>query len=202
MIRNLDTQYSKEGASIGGKQYRLRERCDWQGESKRCTCSDRSGVRKGKKMNRQQEQPSQKRNNTLQELEILVGEWNMVGNHPMLPDPVRGRATFDWFEDGAFLAWHTYFEQPLPPNAMAVIGRDDSRETCTVLYFDVRGVSRVYEMSLQDGIWKMWRDAPDFRQRMTGTISDDQNTITVHGELSKDGSHWEQDLDLVYTRVR
>jgi len=153
-------------------------------------------------MNRQPEQPSQKRNNPHQDLEILVGAWHMEGNHPMLPEPVRGRSTFGWFEDGAFLEWRTDFEQSLPPNAMAIIGRDDARETCTVLYFDVRGVSRVYEMSLQEGVWRMWRDAPGFRQRMTGTMSDDRNTITVHGELSKDGAHWEQDLDLVYTRVR
>jgi hypothetical protein len=34
---------------------------------------------------------------------------------------------------------------------------------------------------------------------MTGTFSDDGNTITCHGELSRDGVNWEQDLDVVYT---
>jgi hypothetical protein len=70
-----------------------------------------------------------------------------------------------------------------------------------MLYYDERGVSRIYEMTVEGSIWRMWRNAPDFMQRMTGNISDDRNTITVHGELSKDGSNWEQDLDLIYTRV-
>jgi hypothetical protein len=57
-------------------------------------------------------------------------------------------------------------------------------------------------MSLEDDVWRIWRKAPEFFQRMTGTISADRNTITVHEELSKDGSIWEQDLDLVYKRIR
>lgn len=153
-------------------------------------------------MKQEHEQPSQKRNPTLKNLDVLVGEWNLAGNHPGIPYPVRGRASFNWSEKGAFLAWRTDYEQSLPPDAIAVISGDDSTDHCTVLYFDERGVSRVYEMSLQDDVWKMWRNAPGFMQRMTGAIGQDQDTITVHGELSKDGFHWEQDLDLVYTRIR
>ena len=69
-----------------------------------------------------------------------------------------------------------------------------------MLYADVRGVARIYQMRLEDGVWKMWRDSPDFSQRMTGTFSGDGATIVVHGELSRDGTHWEQDLDVTYTR--
>ncbi len=143
-----------------------------------------------------------KPNPALKNMDVLVGEWELQGNHPRIPEPVRGRATFEWIEAGAYLLWQTYFEQPLPPNAVAVISRDDSTGSCSVLYFDERGVSRIYEMSFEDGVWKTWRNAKGFLQRTTGKISDDRNTITVHGELSNDGSNWEQDLDLVYTRVR
>jgi hypothetical protein len=70
-------------------------------------------------------------------------------------------------------------------------------------YFDERGVYRVYAASLDQGVWRYWRDAsaPDFSQRFTGMLSDDGNTITVQGELSKDGSAWEDDLALDYRRV-
>lgn len=35
-------------------------------------------------------------------------------------------------------------------------------------------VHRIYEMTLSDGVWKLWRDAPDpFPQRFTGTFSDE-----------------------------
>ena len=50
--------------------------------------------------------------------------------------------------------------------------------------------------------WKMWRESADFAQRMTGQISDDQNTIVVKGELSRDGSTWEEDLGVTYTRKK
>jgi hypothetical protein len=153
-------------------------------------------------MNQPHKQPSRSANPTLKELEVLVGEWKLEGSHPLLIGPVRGRAVFAWFEGGAFLSWKTEFELPDVPNAVSSIGCDDVGETCTILYSDIRGVSRIYEMRLKDGEWKMWRNAPGFMQRMTGTISTDRNTITVRGELSRDGLHWEQDLDLVYTRVR
>jgi len=69
-----------------------------------------------------------------------------------------------------------------------------------MLYADERGVARIYQMSLAGGVWKMWRESSGFSQRMTGTVSSDGNTSTCHGELSRDGSHWEQALDVTYTR--
>ena len=143
-----------------------------------------------------------KPNPELKNLEVVVGEWDLQGAHPLIPTPIRGRASFEWLEGGDFLAWRTNYEQPGPPSALAVIGRDDSTATYSVLYYDQRGVSRIYEITIEDNVWKMRRDAPGFQQRMTFTISDDRNTITVHGELSEDGSHWKQDLDLSYTRTR
>jgi hypothetical protein len=70
-------------------------------------------------------------------------------------------------------------------------------------YYDSRGLYRVYETSLDQVAWKFWRDAspPDFSQRFTGTFGDDGKTITGRGELSKDGTIWEGDLDLTYYRV-
>jgi hypothetical protein len=55
-------------------------------------------------------------------------------------------------------------------------------------------------MKLEGGAWKMWRESTGFSQRMTGTFSDDMKTIRVHGQLSRDGSNWEQDLDITYSR--
>ena len=70
-----------------------------------------------------------------------------------------------------------------------------------MLIFDERCVSRKYEVSLHDNIWKWWRNAPGFFQRCEGLIADNGNTIIGKGELSKDGSTWEKDLDLTYKRV-
>ncbi len=139
---------------------------------------------------------------SIKQFDILVGEWNMVGTHPSFPSAAHGHSSFDWLVEGALLLWHFDWERPGPPSAMSVLGHDDSVEPCTMLYSDERGVARIYQMSLEGGVWNMWRESQGFTQRMTGTFSDDGNTITVHGELSRDGSKWERDLDVRYTRKK
>ncbi|MGA9097738.1 MAG: hypothetical protein WB392_02265 [Methanotrichaceae archaeon] len=57
-------------------------------------------------------------------------------------------------------------------------------------------------MRLSSGVWEMWRDFPGFSQRFEGTFSEDGNTITAHREMSSDGSNWEHDFDLTYTRIK
>jgi hypothetical protein len=60
-------------------------------------------------------------------------------------------------------------------------------------------------MSLEDGVWKLWREEPDFSpldfsQRFTGTFSDDGKTIGGRWEISQDGKTWELDFDLTYKK--
>jgi hypothetical protein len=69
-------------------------------------------------------------------------------------------------------------------------------------YFDPRGVARIFEMSLSDGVWKIWRTSPDFSQRFTGTFSDNSKTITGFWEKSSDGTNWEHDFDMTYTKAK
>lgn len=151
-------------------------------------------------MNKPSESTPPQPTGSLKQFDILVGEWNMVGTHPALPSSARGHSSFEWLVEDALLVWHFDWEHPDIPNAISVIGHDDMGEACSMLYADERGVSRIYQMSLDGGVWKMWRESPDFSQRMTGAFSDDGNTIIVHGELSRDGSNWDQDLDVTCTR--
>ncbi len=137
---------------------------------------------------------------SLQQFDVLIWEWTMVGTHPAFLSAAHGRSSFEWLMEGGLLLWHFEWERPGPPSALSVIGHDDSVETCSMLYADERGVARIYQMSLAGGVWKMWRESSGFSQRMTGTVSSDGNTSTCHGELSRDGSHWEQALDVTYTR--
>ena len=96
---------------------------------------------------------------------------------------------------------HSQIDEPEIPSAIAVFGTDDKTGGCSMLYFDERGVSRRYEVSIADNVWKWWRNAPEFSQRFTGMISPDGRTIAGRGELSKDGVNWEGDLALTYTRL-
>jgi hypothetical protein len=154
---------------------------------------------------------AQKPNPLLMRLDALVGEWEMqaaVGGQLL----GNGQTAFEWLEGGAFLVQHAdagptesapaEWVENSPFPITTIIGLDDSSETFCVLYADSRGVFRIYQMSVSDGVWKMWREAPGFFQRFTATFSDDGNTITGFWERSSDGSNWEHDFDLAYTKVR
>jgi hypothetical protein len=70
-----------------------------------------------------------------------------------------------------------------------------------MLYADSRRVSRVYEMTLEDGVWRTWRAAPGFHQRFEGTFSPDGATITAAWEMSEDGTTGTKDFDITYRRA-
>lgn len=135
-------------------------------------------------------------NPTLKPLETLIGEWEV--EVPQFPG-ARGRATFEWLEGGAFLRFHADAPDPAP-SATLIISRDDSGETYTVLHYDLRGVSRVYQMSFEHSTWKIWREAPGFWQRFEGTLAEDGRSISTRWEKSPDGSSWELDFDQIFTR--
>ncbi len=69
-------------------------------------------------------------------------------------------------------------------------------------YFDSRGIARIYSLGADHGVWRFWREWPGLSQRYIATISADGSTITGNGELSRDGSTWEQDLRITYRRLR
>lgn len=142
-------------------------------------------------------------NPALRALAVLVGEWDAAISFPRDPQIVfRGHASIQWWEDGAFLIMRADMAQPEFPNVVAIIGRDDAAETYDMLHFDSRGVSRRYAMRLNDRVWEIWREAPGFSQRFTGTLSDDGTTITGHWDRSSDSTTWERDFDLIYQKTR
>ena len=69
------------------------------------------------------------------------------------------------------------------------------------LYTDDRNVCRVYQMSIGNGEWTLWREGEPVNQRFTATISEDGNSIEGRWEYDE-GNGWQSDFDLVYTRVR
>lgn len=117
----------------------------------------------------------------------------------MLAGTIEGRAGFEWFEGGRFLLYRAHADRPDVPDSLSLIGAPD--EALSMYYFDSRGVHRVYRVSFEDGIWRMWRDAPGFAQRFQASFSDDGNTIAGLWELSRDGSTWDDDLAITYRRA-
>lgn len=142
-------------------------------------------------------------NPALEQLVAFVGEWDTeITSMSFDPDPsavVHGHTSFQWLE--AFLLQRAEVPNTEFPSSTAIIGPDDAAGTYGMLYFDSRGVSRIYRMTLSGGIWTLWRDFSGFSQRFNGTFSDDNNMITAYWEKSSNASHWEHDFDIRYIRV-
>ncbi len=82
-----------------------------------------------------------------------------------------GRVTFEWHASRAHLLQHGTAELPEAPDNVSIIGCDAANGTYFQLYSDERGVCRVYEMSIGNGEWKLWRQGEPFSQRFTATAT-------------------------------
>jgi len=145
----------------------------------------------------------------LSRLDVLIGRWEMETTFeagyfgPGSPAITSrgGRTDFEWLEGGFFLIQHFVADHPAAPSGIAIIGVGPVPGTFTQRYYDSRGVARTYQMSLDDRVWKLWREAPGFCQRYTGLVSDDGSTIAGAWEASADGREWKHDFDLTYIKA-
>lgn len=147
-------------------------------------------------------------------LDVFVGEWVMEarfpggelassGNPSQLPE---ARSRFEWGLARQFLLQRTEISIPEAPNSLAIVSTDLETGAYLQHYYDSRGVTRLYAMSLADDVWTLIRESPDFtpldfHQRFTGTFSADKNTITGAWEKRSPQGDWEHDFTLIYHRV-
>jgi hypothetical protein len=154
----------------------------------------------------------------LESFDRFVGSWTTEVTHPSLPGVVvHGTADIEWLEGERFLIQRARNEHPDFPDSISIIGFteqdrvDDetgsvespvAESPLSMHYFDSRGVFRVYQASADDEALRLWRDAPGFSQRFTGTFSDEGDTILGTWQLQTDDVHWEDDLRITYRRAR
>jgi hypothetical protein len=138
----------------------------------------------------------------LKKLEPLIGEWRMTATPPGgEPWKGEGRTTFEWHESGAHLIERSTVDTPGVPGGISIIGCDAANGTYYQLYSDDRGVCRVYQMSIGDGEWNLWREGEPFPQRFIGQFADDDRTIVGKWEKADDDTNYTTDFDLTYTRI-
>ena len=145
----------------------------------------------------------------LRRLDALLGEWDMEvsfeaeyfapGSPPFTAR--GGRTVFEWLAGEFFLCQRFTVDNPAAPSGIAIIGVAPQPETFEQHYYDSRGVARVYQMSLDEGVWKLYREAPGFWQRYSGVFSDDGTKITGAWEGSADGVQWQHDFALTYFKI-
>jgi hypothetical protein len=137
------------------------------------------------------------------EMTPLVGQWTLEAIPPDgEPWPGEALAMIEWHESGAHLVERTTVDLPEAPNTIKVMGCDATNGTYYQLYSDDRGVCRVYEMSIGDDEWRLWRVGEPFAQRFTARFEDDGNTIVGRWERAEDGENYVTDFDLIYRRLR
>lgn len=146
------------------------------------------------------------RQEVLARLDVLVGEWDVEAEFPG-QDVGAGRSVFEWTLDRQFLVQRT--EAPNPaPDSTAIVSVEPETGAYTQHYFDARGVVRLYAMSFDGEVWRLLREEEDFsplsfRQRFTGRLSADGDSIHGVWERSEGGSaEWERDFGLTYRRSR
>ena len=149
------------------------------------------------------------RPNSLARLDVLVGDWEMeatfdagyFGDGSPAMTARGGRTVFEWLEGRFFLLQRFTVENPGAPSGLSVIAASGDADAFTQHYYDSRGVARVYQMTLRQGTWTIWREAPGFWQRYTGQISSDGAAITGAWEGSADGQAWKHDFGLNYVKA-
>ena len=140
-------------------------------------------------------------NPALQNLSGFIGHWDADLVFPAdPPGELSGTVVFDWMDDGAFLVMRSETEGDGPPKAVAVIGCDDASGACSMLYYDARGVSRIYTMTYADGAWSLDGKPKQFFQRFRGRIDEDGRRIQGSWEKSEDGQSWQHDFSLTYRK--
>jgi hypothetical protein len=139
------------------------------------------------------------RHPALEPFEALIGTWDTEATHPKLPGVVvPGRVTYEWLAGGRFIVQRSHNDHELFPDALCVIGPPEHGDGLRMEYFDSRGVRRTYDISLQDRVLRIWRDAPGFDQRLVVEIAPDGFEAVY--ELAERPGEWRDDLRQTWRR--
>ena len=131
-------------------------------------------------------------------LDVLVGEWTqLISGH----DDPTGTMTYEWSLDNRYLIQRSTLPAPFP-DSLAVIEYVEDADEFRQHYFDTRGVSRLYRMTLAGPELMLLRlesdfSPLDFAQRFIGIIQDDERSVEGAWQQSHDGgTTWEHDFGL------
>jgi hypothetical protein len=141
---------------------------------------------------------TEKRDPALDAFEALIGTWDTEAKHVAVDEVVTGSATFEWLVGGRFVVQHSHADHGLLPDGLSVIGAPEEGDGLVVEYFDSRGVRRTYCTAIEDGVWRIWRDAPGFDQRFSAALAADSFEGVF--ELAESPGEWRDDMRVTYRR--
>ena len=128
-------------------------------------------------------------------LDRLLGTWQLTMRHVAMGEPVLGQHRYERVLAGAFVRLDVTYDHPDFPDALAVL------DETALHYFDVRGVTRVFDLQIDGSGWTTIRRDPDFWQRAATTFLG-ADAMEGTGENSHDGgATWQHDYSISYARV-
>jgi hypothetical protein len=116
----------------------------------------------------------------------------------MFEGVVPGAISWEWLEGGRFVVQRSHNEHESFPDAISIIGAPESGGGLVMEYFDSRGVRRTYRIAFEDGVLRIWRDAPGFDQRYAATPA--PGGFEGLWQLAETPGEWRDDLRVVYRR--
>ena len=134
----------------------------------------------------------------LEPFAALIGTWVTEATHPLFDGVVPGGVTFEWLEGGRFVVQRSHNEHDQFPDAISVIGAPEDGDGLVMEYFDSRGVRRTYGISFEDGVLRIWRDAPGFDQRYSATPA--RGGFEGRWQVAETPGDWKDDLKVTYLR--
>jgi hypothetical protein len=131
----------------------------------------------------------------------LIGQWSLEMTHPAMPETaVKGQARFEWLNGERFLTQRAENDHPDFPDSLSVIGVMEGEAELSMQYFDSRGVHRLYRAAFDGTALKLWRDDPNFAQRVTMKLSDGGKTLGGVWQLNENDQGYKGDLAITYRR--
>jgi hypothetical protein len=128
-------------------------------------------------------------------IDRLLGTWEFTMHHSAMSEPVTGRQRYERVLDGAFVLQHWTYYHPDFPDAMAMLSGDRYH------YFDVRGITRIFDLRVDDAGWSMIRLDEASSQRHTARFRG-PDVMESTGEMSHDGGvTWQPDFTMTHRRV-
>ena len=137
-------------------------------------------------------------------LDGYVGQWTVTLTDAWFLDSrevtVHGAATFAWQDEG-LLRFHWTMEDEEGSWTVYVIGYSEPQDRFTALTYDYRGVSRIFEMTVDGTSWTMLREDPDFHQRVTWRLDGPDRILAQPFASEDEGATWRKDFDLILERA-
>jgi hypothetical protein len=137
----------------------------------------------------------------LKAFEPYIGKWETVMTNCWFLESMdakkKGWATFEWL-DGLLVF---RFGTGKTPGAVSVIGYSDQQKRYEMLYYDDRGVYRIFDVKKKGTSWIMIRKDKDFYQRLRMSIKNGLPIMTPEASENK-GKTWRKDFDLFFTKKK